>query len=118
MGCSSRFQDGSPNGSTGDVVAQMRRTTVPTRGGRLVALPRRSAVGHLERFPPERLNGRCRIGQETSAGAYSGDGLAPKGDTPANRQSSARIWQSALQRVAADHTAVLGPIRTVHEPTP
>ena len=37
-----------------------------------------AAMGHLERFPPERLSGRCRIGQETSAGAYSGDGLAPK----------------------------------------
>ena len=42
----------------------------------------------------------------------------PKGDTPANRQSSARICQSALPRAAADHTAVLGPIRTVHGPTP
>src|SRR5262249_38458042 len=37
----------------------------------------RAALGHLERFPPEMLSGRCRIGQETSAGAYSGDGLAP-----------------------------------------
>ena len=34
-------------------------------------------MGHLERFPPERLSGWCRIGQETSAGAYSDDGLAP-----------------------------------------
>jgi hypothetical protein len=33
--------------------------------------------GHLERFPPEGVNGRYRIGQATSAGAYSGDGLAP-----------------------------------------
>jgi len=35
-------------------------------------------VGHLERLPPERVSDRCQIGQETSAGAYSGDGLAPK----------------------------------------
>src|SRR5262249_42403406 len=35
------------------------------------------ATGHLERFGPERLSGRGRIGQETSAGAYSSDGLAP-----------------------------------------
>ena len=41
------------------------------------------AVGHLERFRPERLSGRCRIGQETSAGAYSGDGLAPTPDVNA-----------------------------------
>src|SRR5262249_21623054 len=33
--------------------------------------------GHLERFPPERLSGRYRIDQQTSDGAYSGDGLAP-----------------------------------------
>jgi len=33
--------------------------------------------GHLERFPPEKVSGRCQIGQETSSGAYSGDGLAP-----------------------------------------
>src|SRR5215471_19726423 len=37
-----------------------------------------AALGHLERFPPERVSGRCQIGQGTSAGAYSGDGLAPK----------------------------------------
>src|SRR5215469_16085776 len=48
-----------------------------SRPRRSVALPRRSAVGHLERFPPERVSGRCQIGQETSAGAFSGDGLAP-----------------------------------------
>src|SRR5215469_8271401 len=40
------------------------------------------SLGHLERFPPERLSGRCRIGQETSAGAYSGGGLAPISDLP------------------------------------
>src|SRR5215469_17272971 len=44
------------------------------------SVAQRSASGHLERFPPERLSGRCRIDQETSAGAYSGDGLAPKAD--------------------------------------
>jgi len=38
---------------------------------------RGSPLGHLERSPPERLSGRCRIGQGTSAGAFSGDGLAP-----------------------------------------
>jgi hypothetical protein len=36
-----------------------------------------TGLGHLERLPPERLSGRYGIGQETSAGAYSGDGLAP-----------------------------------------
>src|SRR5215472_2349498 len=41
-----------------------------------------TASGQLERFPPERLNGRCRIDQETTARGYSGDGLAPK---PAGR---------------------------------
>ena len=35
------------------------------------------AFGAFERFPPERLSGRCRIGQQTSAGAYGGEGLAP-----------------------------------------
>ena len=51
--------------------------------------PSMTALGHLERFPPERLSGRCRIGQETSAGAYSGDGLAPMADlrTPRGRLS-------------------------------
>jgi hypothetical protein len=34
-------------------------------------------MGHLERFPPERASGRCQIGQGTSAGGCSGDGLAP-----------------------------------------
>jgi len=37
-----------------------------------------AAMGHLERFPPERVSGRCQIGQGTSAEAYSGDGLAPR----------------------------------------
>src|SRR5215471_10123626 len=38
---------------------------------------RRSGMGHLERFRSERVSGRYQIGQGTSAGAYSGDGLAP-----------------------------------------
>ena len=36
-----------------------------------------AAMGHLERFPPEGVSGGCQIGQGTSAGAHSGDGLAP-----------------------------------------
>ena len=56
----------------------------------------RVGFGHLERFPPERLSGRCWIGQETSAGAYSGDGLAP---TPAVRPTTA----SRLQSIHSGH---------------
>jgi len=49
-----------------------------TRLSRSPRTSRTAGVGHLERFPPERVSGRCQIGQETSAGAYSGDGIAPR----------------------------------------
>jgi hypothetical protein len=38
-----------------------------TRGGRLFALPRRSAVGHEERFPARRLSGRCEFRKRSMA---------------------------------------------------
>ena len=40
----------------------LKRWRVPplaARGGRLFAVPRRSAVGHFEPVPPPTLNGRC-----------------------------------------------------------
>jgi hypothetical protein len=51
-------------------------------------------MGHLERFPPGGVSGRCQIGQGTSAGAYSGDGLAP---TAAIREPTIHIAWFATQ---------------------
>jgi hypothetical protein len=36
-----------------------------------------TVVGQEGRFPPPRLSARCRIGQETFAGASGNDGVAP-----------------------------------------
>jgi len=44
---------------------------------------------------PRAVSGRCQIGQGTSAGAYSGDGLAP---IPATDSSLARIGTGAASR--------------------
>ena len=80
----------SPKGSN----AESAFSTLLSRSRRVF---RTAGMGHLERFPPERLSGRCRIGQETSAGAYCGDGLAPN---------------SALQRQAENRTVELACSRT------
>ena len=47
-------------------------------------------MGHEERFPPPRLNGRCRFGQATFTGTHGNERDAPFPDlstlTPENRQ--------------------------------
>jgi hypothetical protein len=60
-------------------------------------------MGHLERFRSERVSGRYQIGQGTSAGAYSGDGLAPKAVLPVNpRRPAAGMDLTVELAVAVD----------------
>jgi len=58
-------------------------------------------MGHLARFPQERLSGWYRIDEKTSAGAYSGDGLAPIaviGQTLVNRLLTTYLAMRSLFR--------------------
>ena len=71
-------------------------------------------MGHLERFPLERLSGRCRIGQETSAGAYSGDGLAPFAAVPADQRKPGGSPRSGLSGLVTASDLLAAGLRQRH----
>jgi hypothetical protein len=62
---------------------------------------RMSQLGDLERFAVSSVNARFPIGQGTSAGACSGDGLAP---TPAVHETMI-IWLESTKPTVADPTS-------------
>jgi len=56
----------------GDLEGARAARALPT-----LRMQNEGSEGRFDHVPPARLTGRCRIGQDTFAGAYSGDGLAP-----------------------------------------
>src|SRR5215469_2170122 len=61
--------------------------------------------GHEERFPPSRLNGRCRFGQATFTGTHGNERDAPKPAVPGTvgRPKRSR-WFAALVAAVARYT--------------
>jgi hypothetical protein len=50
-----------------------------------------AGVGHEERFPSPRLNGRCRLGQATFIGTLGNGQDAPKADRRGSPSQASRL---------------------------